>query len=144
MTRKIRQEFSPEFKREAVRLLERGDKEPAQLARQLGIRRNQTNYKLGLTYRASPNLTLRAGYTYGKRAHDNGLDSVTFGVVASNPIRAASMGFTWKTSAGNQLHMGYARITGETYGGPSALFPGATESVKPYVKAINVAWSRQL
>ena len=41
MTRKVRQEFSAEFKREAVRLLDRGDKETAQLARELGIRRNQ-------------------------------------------------------------------------------------------------------
>ena len=36
-----RQAFSPEFKREAVRLLESGDKEAAQLARELGIKRNQ-------------------------------------------------------------------------------------------------------
>ena len=41
MSRKIRQEFSPEFKREAVRLLDCGDKEAAQLARELGVRRNQ-------------------------------------------------------------------------------------------------------
>jgi len=41
MKRATRQEFSPEFKREAVRLLEAGDKDAAQLARELGIRRNQ-------------------------------------------------------------------------------------------------------
>lgn len=41
MTKKIRKRFSPEFKREAVRLLERGDKEISQLARELGVRRNQ-------------------------------------------------------------------------------------------------------
>ena len=41
MARKPRQEYSPEFKREAVRLLERGDKESSQLARELGVRRNQ-------------------------------------------------------------------------------------------------------
>ena len=41
MTRKPRETFSPEFKREAVRLLELGEKQPAQLARELGIRRNQ-------------------------------------------------------------------------------------------------------
>ena len=41
MTRKPRQTFSEEFKREAVRLLEQGDKTAAQLARELGIRRNQ-------------------------------------------------------------------------------------------------------
>lgn len=36
-----RQTFSPEFKREAVTLLEKGDKDASQLARELGIRRNQ-------------------------------------------------------------------------------------------------------
>jgi len=41
MPKKKRQTFSPEFKREAVRLLNRGDKEIAQLARELGVRRNQ-------------------------------------------------------------------------------------------------------
>lgn len=41
MTSKTRKTYSPEFKREAVRLLERGEKESAQLARELGVRRNQ-------------------------------------------------------------------------------------------------------
>ncbi len=41
MRRQARKRFSPEFKREAVRLLEDSDKEAAQLARELGIRRNQ-------------------------------------------------------------------------------------------------------
>jgi transposase-like protein len=38
MTKKARQVFSVEFKREAVRLLEQGDKDGAQLARELGIK----------------------------------------------------------------------------------------------------------
>ena len=33
--------YSPEFKREAVRLLEQGDKEASQLARELGVARNK-------------------------------------------------------------------------------------------------------
>ena len=41
MTTIKRQTFSPEFKREAVRLMEQGDKEASQLARELGIKRNQ-------------------------------------------------------------------------------------------------------
>lgn len=36
-----RQTFSREFKLEAVRLMEEGKKPPAELARELGIRRNQ-------------------------------------------------------------------------------------------------------
>ena len=41
MARKKRVSFSPEFKREAVRLLLQGDKETAQLARELGVARNK-------------------------------------------------------------------------------------------------------
>lgn len=41
MSNRPRKTFSREFKIEAVRLLEQGDKESAQLARELGIRRNQ-------------------------------------------------------------------------------------------------------
>jgi transposase-like protein len=36
-----RQTFSPAFKTEAVRLLDRGDKPAAELARELGVKRNQ-------------------------------------------------------------------------------------------------------
>ena len=36
-----KQTFSPEFKREAVRLLEQDDKNASQLARELGVKRNQ-------------------------------------------------------------------------------------------------------
>ena len=36
-----RKRFSPEFKREAVRLLETAQKSSADLARELGVRRNQ-------------------------------------------------------------------------------------------------------
>ncbi len=109
-----------------------------------GWQRNQTNFKLGLIHQVTPNLTLRAGFTYGKRANDSDLDAVTFGVLASNPIRAGTLGFTWKTKKGSELHVGYARISGTNYSGPSALFPGARESVQPYVNAVNVAWSRRL
>ena len=41
MSTRTRLTFSSEFKREAVRMLEQGDKDAAQLARELGIRRNQ-------------------------------------------------------------------------------------------------------
>lgn len=41
MTRQSKTTFSPEFKREAVQLLESGEKDAAQLARELGVRRNQ-------------------------------------------------------------------------------------------------------
>ena len=109
-----------------------------------GWQRDQTNYKLGVIYSATPQLTLRAGYTYGKRANDNDLNAVSFGVLAVNPIRAASVGMSWKTDSGSELHMGFARMDGTKYKGPSAIFPGARESVRPYVYAVNIAWSQAM
>lgn len=41
MSNKPRSTFSPEFKREAVKLLSLGDKESSQIARELGVKRNQ-------------------------------------------------------------------------------------------------------
>ena len=41
MARETRKRYSSEFKREAVRLLEQGDKEASQLARELGVARNR-------------------------------------------------------------------------------------------------------
>ena len=41
MVRKLRTTYSNEFKREAVYLLKKGDKDGSQLARELGVRRNQ-------------------------------------------------------------------------------------------------------
>lgn len=42
-----------------------------------GWQRNQTNYKLGLAYTASPKLTLRMGFAYGQRPNDNDLTTMT-------------------------------------------------------------------
>lgn len=41
MKKTEREKFSPEFKAEAVQLVQRGDKEVAQIARELGVARQQ-------------------------------------------------------------------------------------------------------
>jgi transposase-like protein len=61
-----RKSFSPEFKREAVRLLETSQKLPADLARELGVRRNQL-------YKWKEQLGKRGAQAFpgsGKRATD--------------------------------------------------------------------------
>ena len=103
--------------------------------------RNQTNYKLGLSYIASPQLTLRAGYEYGKRPNKDNIDAVSIGVIASNPLHRASMGFSWETQPGNEFHMSFERYFSPNYSGPSAIFPGATESTKAHLNVLSVAWS---
>lgn len=106
-----------------------------------GWERNQTNYKLGVSYFASPQLTLRAGYVYGKRPNDNGIDATTLSVLTPNPLHQVTLGLSWGTQHGNQLHVGYEHFVKDTYRGPSALFPGARESVTPYVNALHVAYT---
>jgi len=46
-----RKQFTPEFKREAVQLLESGSRPASELARELGVRRNQL-YKWQREFRA--------------------------------------------------------------------------------------------
>ncbi|MBV1875271.1 MAG: outer membrane protein transport protein [Cycloclasticus sp.] len=106
-----------------------------------GWDRDQTNYRLGLTYFASQTLTLRAGYAYGKRANDNDIQATTLSLLTPNPEEQFSFGLSWKTQQGNELHVGYERFVKEKYSGPSALFPGARESVTPYVNALHVAYT---
>ena len=102
---------------------------------------NQTNYKFGVSYAVSPDLTLRAGYEYGERPNDNGLDATSLSVLAPNAEHRASVGLSWQTRQGGALHLGYGHYFKDTYSGPSALFPGATESVAAYVHTLHVAWT---
>jgi transposase len=66
MTRK---KFTKQFKLEAVRAMERGDTSPADLARQLGIRRNQL-------YKWQREVRLKGGQAFpGKRG--GGVEGLT-------------------------------------------------------------------
>jgi long-chain fatty acid transport protein len=105
---------------------------------------NQTTYKLGIAYQATPRLKLRTGFAYGRRPNDNDINSVTFNMLAPNQLRSFSAGFSWQTLGGNELHMAAGRFQERKYRGPSGLFPGATESVTPHVNKLSVAWSRKL
>lgn len=62
-----RKSFSREFKLEAVRLLERGDKPAAEIARELGIKRNQL-YKWQEQLAAKGEDAAFPGH--GRRTHD--------------------------------------------------------------------------
>ncbi|HEY1270065.1 MAG TPA: transposase [Candidatus Binatia bacterium] len=63
-----RKDFSPEFKREAVRLLDAGEKPAADLARELGVRRNQL-------YKWKEELTKHAGDAFPGIVSGSGLVS---------------------------------------------------------------------
>jgi long-chain fatty acid transport protein len=106
-----------------------------------GWSRNQTNYKLGLSYSASPQLTLRGGYDYGKKPNKDDLDAVSIGVFMPNSVHRAGVGLSWKTEKGSEVHVGYTHYFNSNYSGPSAIFPGATESLTAYVNLLHIAWT---
>jgi long-chain fatty acid transport protein len=106
-----------------------------------GWTRDQTNYRLGITHFATPRLTLRGGYAYGERANGKGLKSTSFSLLTPNPIHQATLGLSWKTATGNEMHIALIHFFEETLTGPSALFPGARESVTPHVNAVSLTYS---
>ena len=69
------------------------------------------------------------------------IDAASIGVIASNPIYRGSMGFSWETLDGNQFHMAFEHYFKSTYSGPSAIFPGATESTQAYLNVFSIGWS---
>lgn len=104
--------------------------------------RNQTNYKLGFSYRATNQLTLRGGYEYGRRPNKDDIDAASIGVIVPSPVHRASIGLTWQSQISGNFHLGYGRYFKSNYSGPSAIFPGATESVKGSGNVLHFAWSR--
>lgn len=107
--------------------------------------RNQMNFRASLAWAASERLTLRTGYAYGRRGQrDASADSVTFNMLAPNPLRNVTLGFTWKWDADNDLHVAIGKYLESSYEGPSAsagLGVGGTEKVTPNVTTLMVAWS---
>lgn len=101
-----------------------------------GWDRDETNYKIGLAYRANSKLTLRAGFAYGKRPNNDTINAVSFSLLTPNPTHQYSLGVSWKS-----MHFAFTHFVKDTYKGPSALFPGATESVTPYVNALSITYS---
>lgn len=105
---------------------------------------DQTNYRAAIAWTALPTLTLRAGYAYGDRPQrDASANSVSFNLMAPNPVRNATAGFTWAFARGHDLQFAYGRYLKGTYGGPGATPLGGTESVTPYVNTFYLGWSRR-
>ncbi len=107
-----------------------------------GFNWDDTNtFRVGAAYAVRPTLTLRTGYAYGKRPNDTDVNSMTLNLLAPNPLHQASVGFSWAVKPGQEFHMAYTTFVPGDYSGPSALFPGATETNDPYVNAVMLAWS---
>jgi long-chain fatty acid transport protein len=105
--------------------------------------RDATTYRTAIAYTWSPRLTLRAGFGYGKRPNDDDINSVSFNMLAPNPLRQASAGFTWQLSDRHELHGSIGHFFADTYRGLSATPIGGSEKIRPHVEMVMLAWSRR-
>ena len=106
--------------------------------------RNQTVYKLGLEYEYSKDLTLRAGYNYGKSPIRDDRDSVTFNIIAPGVVeKHLTLGATWTLANEAELTVSYMHAFEKSVTGPSAsslLGVGGNETLKMYQNSVGIAY----
>ncbi len=106
--------------------------------------RDQTVFKLGLEHEYSKNLTLRAGYNYGKSPVRSDIDSVTFNIIAPGVVEQhLTLGATWILQNKSELTVSYMHAFSNSVTGPSAsalLGVGGTETLKMYQNSIGIAY----
>ena len=109
--------------------------------------RNQLNYRIATAWQFNDRLTLRAGVAFSRLGQrDSGANSVTFNMLAPNPKRNVTVGFTWKQDTDDEYHFAYGHYIEEPYEGPSAsagLGVGGTERSEPHVDTVMLAWTRR-
>lgn len=100
-------------------------------------------WKLGVEYKYSQNLMLRAGYNHG----DNpiGATDVVFNSIAPGVIKNhITLGFTYTLATGNELTMSYMHgFSNDVVGADNAYFPtGSTNNkIEMYQNAIGIQYS---
>ena len=106
--------------------------------------RNQTNYRVALTWHATSKLDLRAGFAYSRLAQaDTSVDTASFSMLAPNPQLNLTTGFSYRLHQNTEVHFAYGHYARGEYEGDSAIFPGAREKVEPRVDTIYLGWSRR-
>ncbi len=109
--------------------------------------RDQTVFKLGVEYAYSGNLTLRAGYNYGKMPIRSGtMDDVTFNILAPGVVeKHLTLGGTWTLANKDELTVSYMHAFSKSVTGPSATslvtgFPMGTETLKMRQNALGISY----
>lgn len=106
---------------------------------------HNTVYRGAITYTINSCLTVRAGYSYGRRpAADASANSISFGLMAPNPIRQVTAAVSYKPMHGRELHLAYGRYWRNFRGSvrDSGARRGGRESVTPHVVTLMVGWTR--
>ncbi|MBS1191458.1 MAG: long-chain fatty acid transport protein [Rhodocyclaceae bacterium] len=96
-------------------------------------------YKLGVQWRESDRLTLRAGYNHG----DNPIRSrdVTFNIVAPGLIDDnVTLGATWTLDGGSEVTVAYMHAFKKSVTGSSTMPFGGNEKIEMYQNSLGVAW----
>jgi len=103
-------------------------------------------WKLGVQYKYSQKLTLRAGYNHT----DNPIASrdVTFNILAPGVVKDhATLGFTYTTASGNEWTMAYMHAFKNDVTGTSILPafsgnpPSGTEKIEMYQNSLGIQYS---
>jgi len=104
-------------------------------------------WKLGMEYKASQNMTYRAGYSH----NDNpisGSDTaeVTFNILAPAVITDhLTLGFTYTLASGDEMTMAYMHgFENEVSGARPAAFGGGTDTIKMYQNSLGFQYSWKL
>ncbi|MBN8766366.1 MAG: outer membrane protein transport protein [Thiobacillus sp.] len=103
-------------------------------------------WKLGIEYKYSQQLTLRAGYNHS----DNPIQArdVTFNILAPGVVKDhATLGFTYTTASGNEWTMAYMHAFKNDVTGTSILpafmggSPAGTEKIEMYQNSLGIQYS---
>lgn len=101
-------------------------------------------WKLGMEYKHSPSLTLRAGYSRSDNPI-NGSDTAeaTFNILAPAVIENhATLGFTYTLASGGELSMAYMHgFKNDVSGARPAGFGGGTDKIEMYQNSLGVQYS---
>ncbi len=84
---------------------------------------DMTVYKLGFNYEMSKDLTLRAGFNYGKQPIPS--SQTMFNILAPGVVeRHLTLGATWNMANGGELSVGYMHAFEKRVSGPGAIPAG--------------------
>lgn len=101
-------------------------------------------WKLGAEYKLSPQMTVRAGYSFADSPIDGAQPSeATFNVVSPGVIEHhATLGFTYTLASGDEMTVAYMHgFENEVSGVRPAAFGGGTDTTKMYQNSIGFQYS---
>jgi long-chain fatty acid transport protein len=100
-------------------------------------------WKLGVEYKYSPKLTLRAGYSHADNPiNGSDMGEAMFNILAPAVIENhATLGFTYMLASGNEVTMSYMHAFENEVSGARPGFGGGTDTIKMYQNSLGIQYS---